>query len=141
MTNLKRMILAFGLIAVILIFAIIIARTQQPPTIIKTGEVTMAINPSPDFSLELSIEHIETFLDRVASFAASATANDYFAGDVKFSASGLPPEITVTYFPSDTVTLGPGESKGCSIELGIPLNQALVGDYTIVVTATSTNYN
>ncbi len=140
-TETKRLVTFLVGLFMILVFVVVIVVTQTPPTITKTAEVTMAINPSPDFSLETSVTHIETFPNRVVSFAVSVTSVNNFAGDITFSVSGLPSEITVTYFPSDTLTLGPAETKGIQIDLGIPLNQALVGDYTIVVTATSTNYN
>ena len=140
-TETKKLLAFLVGLCMILVFVVVIVLTQIPPTIIKTAEVTMVINPSPDFSLETSVTHIETFPNRVVSFTASVTSVNNFAGEVVFLVSGLPPEITITYFPSDTLTLGDGETRGIQIDLGIPLNQALVGDYTIVVTATSTNYN
>ena len=139
--KLRKSWIIIGILVCILIIGVAIVVTQTPPTIIKTTEVTMTINPSPDFSLETSMQHIETYPNRVTTFTASVTSINNFGGEIVFSVSGLPPEITVTYFPSDTLTLGPDAPKGIQIDLGIPLNQALVGDYTIVVTATSTNYN
>ena len=141
MNNFKRMILAICLVVGILAIAIIIGITQQPPVITKTDEVTLTINPSPDFNLAFLPDHLDSFPDRVVTYTASVTSVNNFAGEVVFSVEGLPPEITVSILPSDTLTLGAGETKGVQIDVGIPLNQALVGDYTITVTATSTNYN
>ena len=141
MNNVKRMILAICLIVGILAIAIIIGITQQPPVITKTAEVTLTIYPSPDFTLAATPEHLDSFPDRVATFTASITSVNNFAGEVVFSVDGLPPEITVSMSPSDTLMLGIGETKGIQIDIGIPLNQSLVGDYTIIVTATSTQYN
>jgi len=141
MNNFKRTILAICLVVGILAIAIIIGITQQPPVITKTAEVTLTINPSPDFSLAATPEHLDSFPDRVATFTASVTSVNNFGGEIVFSVSGLPPEITVSILPSNTLTLGAGETRGVQIDIGIPLNQALVGDYTITVTAKSTNYN
>jgi len=141
MNNFKRAILVIGLVAVILVVVIIIARTQQPPMITKTAEVMLTIHPSPDFTLAATPEHLDSFPDRVATFTASVTSVNNFAGEVVFSVEGLPPEITVSILPSDTLTLGPEEPKGVQIDIGIPSNQDLVGDYTITVTARSTQYN
>ena len=130
-----------GLLVAILIVGVAVILTQTPPTITKTAEVTLTIQPSPDINLTTSTEHIDSFPNRVASFAATVEAVNNFAGDVVFSIDGLPPEITVTYFPSDTVTLDPSGPKGVQIDLGIPDDQSLVGNYTITVTAESTQYN
>ncbi len=140
MYNKKYLIFSLLLVLAFVVCAVVLL-TQQPPTIVKTAEVTMTINPSPDFILTVTPTHIESFPNRIASFTAQVEAVNNFGGDIVFDVSGLPAEITVTYLPSDTITLGPGETRGIQIDLGIPLNQALVGDYTIVVTATSTNYN
>jgi len=137
----KKLLLIFGIIFIIATIAIGFLLTQQQTPIIKTAEVTLTIHPSPDFTLVVTPEHIDSFPDRVVPYNASVTSVNNFAGEVIFSVSGLPPEIIVTYFPSNTLTLGPDAPKGVQINVEIPLNQALVGDYTITVTAESTQYN
>jgi len=137
----KSTLIIIGLLVVILVVGVAFILTQQPPTITKTAEVTLTIQPSPDINLTTSIEHIDSFPNRTIGFAATVESVNGFVGDVVFSDSGLPSEITVTYFPSNTVTLDPSEPKGVQINLEIPDNQALVGDYTITVTAESTQYN
>lgn len=130
-----------GAIFVILAIGVVFVLTQTPPTIIKTAQVTLTINPSPDFNLETSMGHIDSFPNRTVGFAATVTSVNNFTGEVVFSISGLPSEMTVSILPSDTVTLDPSEPKGVQVEIGIPDDQALVGNYTITVTAESTNYN
>ena len=137
----KKSWIIIGLLVVILIVGVAIILTQTPPTITKTAEVTLTIQPSPDFTLTTSIEHIDTFPNRVVSFAATVTSVNNFAGEIVFTLEGLPPGITVAYFPSSIVTLGPDEPKGVQIDLGIPDDQSLVGNYAITVTAESTQYN
>lgn len=129
-----------GLLIAILVVGVAFILTQQQ-SIIHTAEVTLTINPSVDFTLAVTPEHIESFPDRIATFTASVTSINNFAGEVVFSVGGLPPETTVSILPSNTLTLGIGETKGVQVDIGIPLDQTLVGDYTITVTAESTQYN
>jgi len=133
--------IGLGLLCTFLVIMAIIALTQQPPTITKTAEVTLTIKPAPDFTLDVQPGHLDSFIDRIASYTASITSVNEFAGEVVFSVSGLPPEITVSFLPSNMLTLGAGETKGVQIDVGIPLNEALIGNYTIIVTAESTQYN
>ena len=137
----KKSWIIIGLLVAILIVGVAIILTQTPPTITKTAEVTLTIQPSPDINLTTSTEHIDSFPNRVASFAATVASVNNFAGEVVFSVDGLPPEMTVSILPSDTVTLGPSEPKGVQIDIGIPDDQSLIGDYTITVTAESTQHN
>jgi len=96
----KKLLLIFGIIFIIATIAIGFLLTQQQTPIIKTAEVTLTIHPSPDFTLVVTPEHIDSFPDRVVPYNASVTSVNNFAGEVIFSVSGLPPEIIVTYFPS-----------------------------------------
>ena len=132
---------SMGFLCVFFAVIAIVALTQQLPTITKTAEVTLTIKPAPDFTLAAQPEHIDSFTNRIASFTASITSVNEFAGEVVFSVSGLPPEITVNILPSDTLILGAGETKTIQVDIGIPLDQTLVGDYTITVTAESMQYN
>jgi len=137
----KKSWIIIGLLVAILVVGVAFILTQQQTPIIKTAQVTLTVHPSPDFTLTVTPEHLDSFPDRVVPYNASVTSVNGFAGEVVFSVEGLPPEIIVTYFPSNTLTLGPDAPKGVQINVEIPLNQALVGDYTITVTAESTQYN
>lgn len=121
------------------VMAMLLLQTQ--PTITKTAEVTLTLNPSPDFTLEVLPEHIESFINREIAYTASVTSVNNFAGDVVFSISGVPGGITVTMFPDNTLTLGTGETKGIQINLAIPLDESLIGTHTLTITAESTVYN
>lgn len=133
--------LVVGLVFMVLALGAALLLTRQQAPIIRTGEITLTIKTSPDFSLVVSPPHIDSFIDRVATSTASVTSHDEFSGDITFTVTGLPASITVTFFPSDTLTLGPGETRGVQIDYGIPDDETLVGDYTILITATSTVYN
>jgi len=114
---------------------------QGMPPIIKTANITLTVKPVPDFALTTSIAHIDTFINRTIGFAVTVTSVNEFAGEVSFEVTGLPPEFVISYFPGQSLTLGPDSPKGISVEIIVPDNVTLVGDYTIVVTATSTTYN
>ena len=128
---------------VILIIAVgsYFAFFQDQPPIVKTVEVTLTVNPAPDFTLETSISHIDTFINRTIGFDVTGTSINEFAGDVSVEVTGLTPEFLILYFPGQTFTLGPDSSQGISVEIIVPNDANLVGDYTIIVTATSTIYN
>lgn len=115
--------------------------TQQLPPITKTVEVTLSVKPAPDFILAVDPAHIDSPVGRVVAYGATVTAANNFVGQVVFSVSGLPAGFTVTYFPSDTVTLDSIAPKSVQINIDIANDPALVADYTITVKAESTNYN
>ena len=118
------------------------ALLQDPKSpITKTAEITLNVKPAPDFTLTTNMTHIDTFVNRTIGFAASVESLNGFAGIVDFEVTGLPPEMIIAYFPAQSLTLGAGESKGIAVEIIIPANSGLIGDYTILVTAESTEYN
>ena len=122
----------------ILVVGSYFAFVQSQPPIVKTAEITLTVMSAPDFTLTTSIQHINTFINRTIGFAVTVESVNQFAGDISFEVTGLPPEFVVSYFPGQTLTLSPDSPKGISVEIVVP---DLVGDYTIVVTATSTTYN
>jgi len=130
-------LLAILVLSVGLYFAFV----QDQPPITKTAEITLTVKPAPDFTLSTNIQHIDTFINRTIGFAITVTSINEFAGDVSFEVTGLPSEFQISYFPGQTLTLGPDSPKGISVEIIVPDNASLVGDYTIVTTATSTIYN
>lgn len=133
---------------ILIIFAILViavgsyfAFFQDQPPIVKTQEITLTVRPTPDFTLETSMSHIDTFINRTIGFAVTGTSINEFAGDVSIEVTGLSPEFLISYIPGQTFTLGSGSSNGISVEIIVPNDASLVGDHTIVVTATSTIYN
>ena len=114
---------------------------QDQPPIVKTQEVTLTVKPAPDFMLETSMGHIDTFINRTIGFAVTVTSINEFAGEISFEATGLPPDFVISYFPGQTLTLGPDSPKGIQVDIVVPDDANLVGDYTIIITATSTTYN
>lgn len=137
----KKLLAFLAGLFMVLVFVVVIVMTQQPPTITKTAEATLEIKPAPDFSLTLDPIALVSFTNRVATYAASVTSINDFVGEVVFSVTGLPPSITVTILPNATLTLAAGETRGVQIDIGIPADDALVGNYTIIVTAESSSYN
>lgn len=131
----------FGLLAVLLVVIGFLAITQTLPTITKSVQVTMTVMPKPDFTLDVGVPHVNVPIGRETSYVASVSSVNEFAGEVVFSISGFPTGATITFLPGNTVTIAPGESRGCQINIAIPDDPALIGDYTITVTATSTVYN
>jgi uncharacterized membrane protein len=114
---------------------------QDQPPIVKTQEITLTVRPAPDFILETSMGHIDTFINRTIAFAVTVTSINEFAGEVSFEVTGLPPEFVISYFPGQTLTLGPDSPKGIQVDIVVPDDVSVVGDYSIVVTATSMTYN
>ena len=114
---------------------------QDQPPIVKTAEITLTVNPAPDFTLTTSMSHIDTFINRTIAFAVTVTSVNEFAGEISFEVTGLPPEFLISYFPGQSLTLGPDSPKGIQVDIIIPDDANLVGDYTIIITATSTTYN
>jgi len=136
----KRLIWIILAMVVVCAIGFIVALTQTKPAITKTAQVTLDIRPSPDFTLEVTPLNIITFPDRTVAYNAQCAGLNGFAGKVTVSIEGLPAGVTAEFFPSDTFTLGL-EPKGVQINVAIPNNQALVGVYTLTVTAESTEYN
>jgi len=130
-------LLAILVLSVGLYFAFV----QDQPPITKTAEITLAVKPAPDFTLTTNMQHIDTFINRTIGFAVTVTSINEFAGEVSFEVTGLPPEFIVSYFPGQSLTLGPDSPKGISVEIIVPDNATLIGDYIIVTTAMSTAYN
>ena len=135
-----KWILIFFVILIIFVGSYFAFFQDQPP-IVKTAEITLTVNPAPDFTLETSMSHIDTFINRTIGFAVTGTSINEFAGDVSVEVTGLTSEFLISYFPDQTFTLGPESPSGISIEIIVPNDMSLVGDYTIIVTATSTIYN
>jgi len=130
-----------GVLALLFIVGGIYLLTQGLPTITKTAQVVLHIEPAVDFTLEATPDEIWTPVGRIVPYNASVTSINNFAGEIVFSIEGVPAGVTVTIFPSNTLTLGAGETRGVQIDLNIPLDNSLVGDYTITITAESTQYN
>ena len=142
MNNFKRMILA---ICIIIGFAIIATGAfylflQQDP-ITKTTNVTLEIIAAPDFTFTVSSDHLITPINRTASFAATVESVNNFTGEIVFSVPNAPTGVTITFLPSDTVTLDPSGPKGVQVNIVIPDDVNLIGTHMLFVTAKSTNYN
>lgn len=131
----------FGILALFLMVAGYLAITQTLPTITKSVQVTMTVLPKPDFTLDVGVAHVNVRIGQETSYVASVSSVNEFAGEIVFSISGIPTGATVVFLPSDTVSIAPGQDRGCQINITIPDDPALVGDYTITVTAISTVYD
>lgn len=114
---------------------------QQQPPITHTVQVTLEITLAPDFTPAVSPDHIITPINRTVAYNASATSVNGFVGEVVFSVSGEPIGSTVSFFPSDTLTLSVGETRGIQIDIMIPDDVNLVGTHALSVTMESTQYN
>ena len=127
----------------VLVFGAYLLLTQTRPAITKAAQVTLTILPKPDFSLEVTPSHIDAFVGRSdgIAFDVAVTSVNNFAGIVKFSVSGLPAGFTVTFFPDAQLTLGAGETKGVQVSVAVADDPALIGNYTLTITAESTEYN
>ena len=136
----KRLIWIVLAMVVVCAIGVVIALTQTKPAITKTATVTLSVKPAPDFTLAVEPAHIDSPLGRSVAFAATVTSINNFAGEVVFSVSGLPAGFAVAIWPSNTLTLGPDAPKGIQINIDIGAS-APIGDYTLTVTAESTNYN
>lgn len=131
------------ILAVLIVLAVgaVFVLTQTNPVITKTAVVTLSVKPAPDLIFAVQPAHIDSPVGRTVAYSATVTSVNNFTGVVNLSTSGLPTGFTVTMFPATSLTLGAGESKGIQININIGSNPALIGDYTITVTAESTNYN
>lgn len=128
------------LVVLILAVGAIIVMTQTKPAITKTVQVILQIKPSPSFNLAVTPDPLITYPNRTAVYSVTCTAVNDFAGEVTLSVTGVPSGVTATFVPSATFTLGPDAPKGANLELAVS-QSAVVGTYSITITATSTNYN
>lgn len=133
--------LTFFIVLALLSIGLFIALTQTKPTITKTKQVTMTVMSKPDFTLDVGVTHVNVYPGATATFVASVVSINGFAGEINFSIGGEPAGSVISILPSAIITIGPGESKGCQINIAIPDDEALAGDYTITVTASSDTYN
>ena len=135
----SRWWIILGLLVALAVGAVFVL-TQTKPAITKTATVTLSVKPAPDFTLKVEPTHIDSPVGRTVAYSAMVTSVNNFAGEVVFSVSGLPAGFTVAMWPSNTLTLGPDAPKGIQINIDIGAS-APIGDYTLTVTAESTNYN
>ncbi len=131
----------FVSIVVVCFAMLFVAFTQTKPTISKSVQIKLNILPKPDFTLELQPLEIHTPIQRTVAFSATITSIQGFAGEVVVSVTGMPSGVTAVIVPSDTLTLGVGESKGVNIEFTIADDDTLIGWHTLTVTASSDTYN
>ena len=110
-------------------------------TIIKTVNFQLKVVSIPDFALTLPFISGQAYAGQTFPIGAEVMSIDQFAGEIVFSVSGVPAGTQVQFLPSNKVTIAPGQPRGVQINLQIPADNALVGDYTIVVRAESTAYN
>lgn len=114
---------------------------QEMPPITKTLSINLEVKALPDFALSSNILDMVSPIDRTIGFTLSVESINEFAGNITFEVVGLPPEMIVSYFPGNMLTLGAGETRGISVEIVIPNDVNLIGTYTITVTAESVVYN
>jgi uncharacterized membrane protein len=134
--------LGWILLAVLILVGVgVLVYTQTKPAISHSQVVTLTVKPKPDFALAVTPAQIETFVANTVAYSAEVTSLKGFAGQVIFSLDGLPADFTVQFLPGNVVTLAPDAPKGVQINITIPDNDALAGDYTVTVNAESTNYN
>ncbi len=137
----KKWIFGAGILAMILAF-VFIATTQTKPTITKTKQVALILLAKPDFTLEVTPVELHSPIARVATYQAEVTAIETFSGEIVVSVNGLPAGFIVEFVPSNTFTVGTGQTKGAQINITVPDDEALIGqriDFT--VTASSDTYN
>lgn len=137
----KRKKMIIGVLTSLLVLTIVLTGVAQlKPLIIKNAELTLEVLPKPDFTLELDYVVLFVPIGGIASFVATVTSVNEFAGEITFSIEGIPPEM-VEILPSSTITLGPNEPNGVQFNLMIPDDPELIGTYALTVTAESDTYN
>ena len=136
----KKWLILFIVFAVLGI-GIFVALTQTNPTISKSATFKLNIIAKPDFSLVVAPLEIHTPYQRTVSFTVSVTSILGFVGEVTFVVTDIPVGITVVILPSDTLTLGLGETKGVQLQITIPDDSTLMGWHTLTITANSDTYN
>jgi len=130
---------AIAVVALVIIGAIFLFAQQNPIT--RTVIITLDVRPAPDFTVLASTSSIVSPINRIITFTVGATSVNDFAGEVVVTVSGEPVGSMVTFLPSNTFTLGAGETRGVQIDIALPDDPGIVGLHTITVTAESTNYN
>lgn len=130
-------------LAVIMVIAVGlgVVLAQAKPPILKSQVVTLKVKPKPTFTLAVTPLAIESFVGNTVAYGATVTSVKGFAGQVIFSVDGTPAGLTVNFFPGNVVTLGTAAPVGVQINVVIPDDDALAGDYTLTINAESTNYN
>jgi len=136
----KTLAIIFLLMVLVLGAIAVIALTQSKPPIVQSQVVTLKVKPKPSFTLAVTPLAVESFVGDTVAYSATVTSVKGFAGQVIFSVTGVPPGLTVNYFPGNTVTLGT-TPVGVQINIVIPPDDALAGDYSLTIKAESTNYN
>lgn len=131
---------AFGFLILAALAIGVYIGLQNPPI---THEVTVTLNvgAAPDFTLTVTPDTINTFVNRTVAYNVECDSVNQFAGDITLSVGGLPSGWAVEFWPSATFTIGPGSPKGAQLNITIPDDPAAVGTYQVKVTATSTTYN
>jgi hypothetical protein len=130
-------LVVIGLLAGGITFAL----AQAKPPILKSQVVTLKVKPKPSFTLAVTPTAIESFVGNTVAYSATVTSVKGFAGQVIFSVDGVPAGLTVNFFPGNVVTLGTAAPVGVQINVVIPDNDTLAGDYTLTINAESTEYN
>ena len=137
----KSTLLILFLCFVILVMgAIGIAALLQQDPITHTLQVTLEITPAVDFTPVVSPDTITSPVNRTVAYNITAISVDGFAGDVVIDISNLPAGVTVSYFPSNTFTVGPGSTTGIQADITIS-EDAELGTHTLTVEFESTQYN
>jgi uncharacterized membrane protein len=138
----KNIFIGICVLGMILLLALgVLLSIQTQPKISKSVNVILNITPSVDFTLTADPVSITTPVGRNVAYTISVVSVNDFAGDIVFSISGPPEGVTAAFLPSNTLTLGAGETKGIQIDLSIPQDNALVGEHALTITAESEVYN
>ena len=137
----RTLVILLLLMVIILGGIMVIALTQTKPAILKSQVVTLKINPKPDFALAVTPLAIESAVGNTVAYSATVTSAQGFAGQIIFSVDGVPPGVSVNFFPGNVITLGTASPATVQINVVIPEDDTLAGDYTLTINAESTNYN
>lgn len=126
----------FFIVLLALIYAIV---AQEPPAIEKSVVVRLDVRAAPDFTLAVDPNVVISYPSRTVAYSITLTPVNEFAGEIMVSATGLPADFTVSYFPSNVVTVG-GGLAGIQMTIGIP-KTAAVRIHDVTVIARSEKYN
>jgi len=116
------------------------ALQAQVTPIVKSQTVELRVAAAPDFALAVVPASISTYVGRSVAYSVTLESVNDFAGEIVIAVSGLPADIKVAFFPSNTVTIAPGFQRGIQVTLEIPASAA-AGVYQVTVTAASDKYN
>jgi hypothetical protein len=83
--------------------------TGTSGSLVHSAQVTLVVNPPPDFGLSVSPASRTVWRGGSTSYTVSVSALGGFAGAVNLSVSGLPSGATATFTPSSVAA--PGSSK------------------------------